>query len=572
MDRRQPRRPSRSRCARSRSCTRSRRSRRLRMFRHGYQSWSPTGVATLGVDVDPSTIADLELLQAGHHADQRRVPTGELRSELVTVLADAAGDADRPARLRRRPPSTTARSGCDATDRRPGRAAGRGLPRRRRARARRGAGPARRRRRRQRRRSRDMLATWATEVGAGRTAPATTAPYQVGWCSWYHYFHEVTEADPAGQPGARRRLAVRRVPARRRLPGRHRRLAAAPTTRSRPTLDAIAARSRPPVARPGIWIAPFLAARRLAPSPPSTPTGSPASRTTRTDEPAADLVQPGVGRRPTTASARPRHHQPRGARPPRGTAADARRRRLRLPQARLHVRPARRRRLPRPGPDARPAGAGRASTRSVAAPATDTFLLGCGVPLGPVDRRGRRHPHRPGRRARAGPSPDRQRDRARLPRRRSRRSATPTANTLTRAFHAPAALAQRPRLPHAAHRPHTDLSPAAVRTWARHRRRVRRHGAGVRRPRPARRDARALLDEVVALGREVDAEAAAGRPPRSPRPARPHRAHDPAGRWPHAARRPPRRHVHAEGRLSEPHAAGRRSRALAVVGIVGGGR
>lgn len=54
----------------------------LRMFRNGYQSWSPTAVATLGVDVDPSTHADLEFLQAAHHADQRTVTTpGELRSE-----------------------------------------------------------------------------------------------------------------------------------------------------------------------------------------------------------------------------------------------------------------------------------------------------------------------------------------------------------------------------------------------------------------------------------------------------------------------------------------------------------
>jgi alpha-galactosidase len=29
------------------------------------------------------------------------------------------------------------------------------------------------------------------EAGSART----TAPYQVGWCSWYHYFHAVTEAD-----------------------------------------------------------------------------------------------------------------------------------------------------------------------------------------------------------------------------------------------------------------------------------------------------------------------------------------------------------------------------------------
>ena len=29
----------------------------VRMLRHGYQSWSPTGIATLGHDADPSTSA-----------------------------------------------------------------------------------------------------------------------------------------------------------------------------------------------------------------------------------------------------------------------------------------------------------------------------------------------------------------------------------------------------------------------------------------------------------------------------------------------------------------------------------
>ena len=63
----------------------------LRVFRNGYQSWSPTGVATFGVDRDPSTTrGSIELVQAVHHADQRRAVEGELRSEWVTVLADAA--------------------------------------------------------------------------------------------------------------------------------------------------------------------------------------------------------------------------------------------------------------------------------------------------------------------------------------------------------------------------------------------------------------------------------------------------------------------------------------------------
>jgi alpha-galactosidase len=40
----------------------------------------------------------------------------------------------------------------------------------------------------------NLLAGWAVHAGqVGRAR--VDAPYQVGWCSWYHYFHDVTEAD-----------------------------------------------------------------------------------------------------------------------------------------------------------------------------------------------------------------------------------------------------------------------------------------------------------------------------------------------------------------------------------------
>ncbi len=60
----------------------------LRMFRHGYQSWSPSGIATFDVDVDPSTLARFPFVQAVHHADQATVTLAdELRSEWFTLLA-----------------------------------------------------------------------------------------------------------------------------------------------------------------------------------------------------------------------------------------------------------------------------------------------------------------------------------------------------------------------------------------------------------------------------------------------------------------------------------------------------
>ena len=37
-----------------------------------------------------------------------------------------------------------------------------------------------------------LLETWAVDVGA-RAGARVGAPYQVGWCSWYHYFHDVDE-------------------------------------------------------------------------------------------------------------------------------------------------------------------------------------------------------------------------------------------------------------------------------------------------------------------------------------------------------------------------------------------
>jgi alpha-galactosidase len=162
----------------------------LRMFRHGYQSWSPSDVATFGADVDPSTQADNEFFQAMHHADQRTVTApGELRSEWFTVLADddgvvlAAfiGGAGHDGTLRLRhsddghrielhaeaflgdaeiPPQSTRALHSVIIE--PGTS------------------------------DVSLLEGWVKVTGATALA-RTTAPYQVGWCSWYHYFHDVTE-------------------------------------------------------------------------------------------------------------------------------------------------------------------------------------------------------------------------------------------------------------------------------------------------------------------------------------------------------------------------------------------
>lgn len=231
----------------------------LRMFRNGYQSWTPSGVAVLGIDRDPSVApGSIELARGVHHADQSIARPGDLRSEWVTVL-QAAGSApvlvgfdggdrhDGTLRLRNgesglelwveaflggaviapgeeRPlhallVADGATDGADASQ---------------------------------------LLEHWADEVGrVGRAR--VTAPYQVGWCSWYHYFHLVSEADLrsnlalAGDwPFDVFQLDDGFQPA----------IGDWLTTNERfpSDLDAIAASIAAAGRQPGLWIAPFIAA------------------------------------------------------------------------------------------------------------------------------------------------------------------------------------------------------------------------------------------------------------------------------------------------------------------------
>jgi alpha-galactosidase len=161
----------------------------LRLFRNGYQSWSLTDTATFGIDEDPSLAETLPFLRDMHHADREPAQAGDLRSEQVTVLVDhdgppvlvgflggrhhdgtirvrgtevraeaVLGGAVLEPGVRRTLHPVVVRTGEDAST---------------------------------------LLAGWAADVGAAEGA-RTTAPYQVGWCSWYHYFDGVTEADVTG--------------------------------------------------------------------------------------------------------------------------------------------------------------------------------------------------------------------------------------------------------------------------------------------------------------------------------------------------------------------------------------
>ena len=167
----------------------------LRVLRHGYQSWSPTAVATFRVDQDPSRTPGARSLVLGmHHADAGIAEADELRSELVTALRDDGGalvvigflgGAEHDGTIRVRP----ARDASSAIEvwieaYLGGAVLGSGERRElhgvRIAHAEGDPSP--------------LLEAWAAALGAAAAA-RTTAPYQVGWCSWYHYFHGVTEAD-----------------------------------------------------------------------------------------------------------------------------------------------------------------------------------------------------------------------------------------------------------------------------------------------------------------------------------------------------------------------------------------
>jgi alpha-galactosidase len=163
----------------------------LRMFRHGYQSWSPCSMATLGVDTDPSTVEGVPAMaRAMHHPDLGPVREHELRSEMVTVLADDSderllvgfdGGADHDGTLRLLPGpdgpvlEVEAYLGGAALAPTEGRTLhGFTVD----------TGPD----------HAELLERWAHRRGRAERA-RTGAPYQVGWCSWYHYFGNVTEAD-----------------------------------------------------------------------------------------------------------------------------------------------------------------------------------------------------------------------------------------------------------------------------------------------------------------------------------------------------------------------------------------
>jgi len=145
-----------------------------RLFRNGYQSWSPAG----DEGPDPSRAEGAPaLIRAMHHADPAVAGEGEERSELVTVVHH--GDE-----------ATT--MGFEGGERHDGtfRLRGDGLV----AEAYLGGAilAAGERRELHAVKIGGSLDAWARWAGAASTA-RVDAPYQVGWCSWYQYFDRITE-------------------------------------------------------------------------------------------------------------------------------------------------------------------------------------------------------------------------------------------------------------------------------------------------------------------------------------------------------------------------------------------
>lgn len=156
-----------------------------RALHHGWQSWSACGGASVGEHADPSLEAGAgSYVRAMFHAEPSPAAPGTVRSELVTVVADDDGAVC---------------LGFDGGDRHDGtfRIDGNGVT----VEAWLGGAvlaPG------ERRQLHDVavfpgdpeggLDRWARWAGE-RSGARVDAPFQVGWCSWYQYFHDVTEAD-----------------------------------------------------------------------------------------------------------------------------------------------------------------------------------------------------------------------------------------------------------------------------------------------------------------------------------------------------------------------------------------
>jgi len=163
----------------------------VRVFSHGWQSWSACRTAVLGGDRDPATPDVHPLLRQLQHVDPEPPPPGELRSEGVVLLAAPGRPLLCVGALGGTAHDTTFRLSLDDRDHvqltaeaHLGHAVLASGEVRRLHPVVAAEGDD----------AHDLLAWWADAFAAEQGA-RTSAPYQVGWCSWYHWFTSVTEAD-----------------------------------------------------------------------------------------------------------------------------------------------------------------------------------------------------------------------------------------------------------------------------------------------------------------------------------------------------------------------------------------
>ena len=250
---------------------------------------------------------------------------------------------------------------------------------------------------RRRRDAGELLESLGVTRSAGRSGGRVDAPYQVGWCSWYHYFHDVTERD------LRANLALAAE-----WPfdvfqlddGYQAAIGDWLDTNEQFPSDASTSwrpRSRPRAARRVSGSRPSSPPRTRR-SPPTIPTGSPARRRATRCPACATRRGVAAGTGSCTRSTPPIPRCRPTSNASRPALVDAGFRYLKLDftfaptfDGVWHdaaLTPAQR---VRAGFDAIRRGAG-----------DETFILGCGVPLSTRGRGGRRQPHRPGRGAVVG--------------------------------------------------------------------------------------------------------------------------------------------------------------------------
>ena len=164
----------------------------LRMLRHGLQSWSVVDVATFGLARDPSWQSTLpDAFHAAHNADERPVhQANEIRSEGVTVLRRGeaqplligfASGTRHDGTIRLRETAGGIELVVEAFLGEITLAPGAAIALHDVVHA---SGAS----------THELLLEWASTVGRNSRA-RTNAGFVTGWCSWYHYFADVTEAD-----------------------------------------------------------------------------------------------------------------------------------------------------------------------------------------------------------------------------------------------------------------------------------------------------------------------------------------------------------------------------------------